>query len=200
MASPALPHGGAKDTGSNTRPCPTALCQQLPWPTAGRTASARHAFRIASPPTPRAGRASASLSRLASSVSRRGISIDPRDMIAMTTARTPPAAEFLRTAGLHRATATTAALPLVHRVTRTCSGSPAPPPRREEPIAAKREPRGPPRARAWGGGKARRSAARGAVAEATMASRAPLSERRPPALSHPLTCSVGRSLQWQWCF
>lgn len=189
-APSALPHGRAKDSGQSTRPCPAALCQQPPAPRgpgpqrAARRAP-RHTFHIASPPAPRAGRASASRPRLASSVSRRGISIDPRDMIAMTTARTPPAAEFLRAAGLHRAPAATRALPLTHRVTRTCSVGLAPPPRREEPIAAKCEPRGPPRARACVGGKARRSAARGAVTEATAASRAPLSERRDASPEQP---------------
>lgn len=54
----------------------------------------------------------------------------------------------------------------------------APPPRSNEPIAATHEPRGPPRARAWGGGRASRLGARGLVAAATAASRAPLSERR----------------------
>lgn len=202
-APSALPHGRAKDSGQSTWSCPAALCQQPPAPRgpgpqrAARRAP-RHTFHIASPPAPRAGRASASRPRLASSVSRRGISIDPRDMIAMTTARAPPAAEFLRAAGLHRAPAATRALPLTHRVTRTCSGGLAPPPRREEPIAAKREPRGPPRARACVGGKARRSAARAALLPRQRRTRGrPSASGGMPALSNPLTGSGGRSLQQQ---
>lgn len=202
-APSALPHGRAKDSGQSTRPCPAALCQQPPAPRGPGPQRAawrapRHTFHIASPPAPRAGRASVSRPRLASSVSRRGISIDPRDMIAMTTARAPPAAEFLRAAGLHRAPAATRALPLTHRVTRTCSGGLAPPPRREEPIAAKREPRGPPRARACVGGKARRSAARAALLPRQRRTRGrPSASGGMPALSNPLTGSGGRSLQQQ---
>lgn len=83
--------------------------------------------------------------RLASSVSRSGISMDPRDMMA-----TPLSAEPRARNGRRARTS-----PHKHRLTRTCSGKgtgggggTAPPLRRNEPIAATHEPRGPAGARA----------------------------------------------------